>query len=194
MPSQTRRFTSFVDSGEGGTLAWANPSNVGASDNAYATVSAPGSGFPLSNWLHCTVAGPTPFAIPSGATNISAVLEIEGHGSAALKVSYEALFLLDGVRQVDFTTQGLFATSDEIKVHPAVTDALLTPENLNDPANGIAFQFQFYSLDGLSTVIASLDDMVLTISYDTTSGVIVPVRSLKSNLYQSGSRESVLIQ
>lgn len=174
MPTVTVRPTSFVDSGEGGTLAWVNPSNAGASDNAYATVSAAVSGFPLSMWLYCTVlkkSDGSPLAIPVDATNIALTLQIEGHASLALAASYEATMLIDGDLVVGMATQGFFATSDEIKIHPAASDALLTPANLNDSDNGIAFQFQYYNLDGLSTVVGSLDDMQITISYDSATEV-----------------------
>ncbi len=169
MFSQIRRLTSFIDSGEGGTLAWVNPSNVGASDNQYATVSFPNAGVSVSNWLHCTVAGPTPLSIPSDATGITITLAIEGHASQAAVMNYEALMLIGGIREVDFIGQGLWASSDEIKTHPPVSDVLLTPAVINNPANGIAFQFQSTNLDGLSTVIASLDDMIITVDYESSS-------------------------
>ncbi len=172
MPSQTRRFTSFIDSGEGGTLALVNPSNVGASDNQYMTASTSASGFPLSRFLHCTIADP-PFSIPLGATNITLDLAVEGHASDLNLVSYLASMLLDGVREVDLATAGYFSTSDSVLTSPFPTsDVRITPAKLNDPANGVAFQFQFggmSGLDGLSTVIGLLDDMTLTVNYDLPS-------------------------
>ncbi len=175
MPTVTVRPTSFVDSGEGGTLAWVNPSNAGASDNAYATVSASVSGFSLGRWLHCTVSAPV-LSIPVDATNIAIILQIEGHASDFQLVGYEALMLLDGVREVDFASVGYVPTSDQLLMSPPVSDARITPAKLNNPANGIALQFNFggfSGLDGLSTVIGSLDDMQITIAYDSATAVSV---------------------
>ena len=54
-----------VDDNSVGTVTWSNPGNVAASDNTYATITAPSGAAVYAHYLKCTNFG---FSVPSGAT------------------------------------------------------------------------------------------------------------------------------
>lgn len=202
MTTQTRRPTSFVDAGSGGTLAWSNPSNAGQSDDAYATVQTSSAGVVLSRWLYCTVCG---FSIPSDALNLSLTCTVERKANLTPFVFCDPYTMLNGAVADALGAAGNFTTSDAVESHNSVlADANLTPALVNQSNFGVAIRLSFHDGDGVTPVIASIDDVVLEISYTPQSGVAVPMKSaasnlyqpgsLQSNLYQSGSRASVLVQ
>jgi hypothetical protein len=74
-----------------GTVAWTNTANVQSSDNTYATASLGNSA--TSNYIKATNFG---FSLPSTATIVGIVVEVERHASAATRVYDNSIRLVKG--------------------------------------------------------------------------------------------------
>lgn len=164
MPSQTRHASTVADAGTGGTLSWNNPGNAVTSNDGYATVSFSGSEA-ISNWLYLSNFG---FTIPSDATNVIANLFIERKADVALRVELDPAVLLDGEAQNDsFGAAGFFTTSDVVETHFPLDLSAYTPAQINSSGFGVAFRLEFHNDFNADDVVASVDDVYLTISYET---------------------------
>ncbi len=159
--SQTRSFGAIVDDGSAGSVAWLNPANAMASDNAYATAFI--GQWPagqISHFLKATSAG---FSIPSSATISGIKIGVEAnHGGsdtphlavylrrAGLLVAYKTVDLTGGA--VD-TTYSLGSNSDPWAVGWSAGDI-----------NAADFGAAFCAVAGSAATI-SVDSLTLTVYY-----------------------------
>jgi len=166
--TQTKRPTTVTDAGTGGTLSWTTPGNATGSDNAYATISFSGNEA-TSNWLYLSNFG---FSLPSDATNIVLTLSQERKASVSLRAQDDPSILLDGVVQNDaIGSGGFFPTSDSVYTHFPYSLSSYTPTQINGSGFGIAVRVEFHNDYNTSDVTASIDDLYLLLTYDSTTAI-----------------------
>lgn len=146
----------------GGTTAWVNPGNAAASDDVYATWTAPG-GPGNSDYLQATNFG---FSIPNGATITGIKVEVEAHGtigggtdSADLTAKLIKGGSIVGNNKAVIST---FPTGDAYIPYGSSSDlwgTTLTPADVN--ASNFGFAYQVTSNAGT----ASIDHIRITVYY-----------------------------
>lgn len=186
MPSQTRRPSTIADAGTGGTLSWTNPSNAGATDGAYASVSFSGNEA-TSNWLYCSGFG---VSSPTDATNRALVLYVVRKATVASRVLIDPYILFGGTVQNDsIGAGGYFTTSDATETHFSLDLSGYTPAQINGSGFGIALRVEFHNDFNTSDCIAYVDDIYFTYSYDgTDANPLVGTWSNVATLNASNSR------
>lgn len=172
MPTQVRRPTSITTLSGGSSIAWTSASNAIGDDGLYATCQTALVGPTQSQWLMMTVCG---FSIPSDATNIALYYSCKRKASGANNVNTEPYTIEGGSIAQSLGALGHWTTSDhtETTVFPLTTG--LTYSLLNASDFGLAIRVTFDNGDGVTPVIASIDDCYLTATYDSASSRRYPV-------------------
>jgi len=168
MTAQTKSPTVFSDAGTGGTLSWTTPSNAGASDNAYASVSFSGIEA-TSNWLFLSGFG---FSIPTDATERVLTLSTERKATVALRVEDDPYILLCGTVQNDsIGSGGFFPASDAVYVHFPLDLSGYSPAQINSSGFGIAVRLEFHSDFNTTNATGYIDAIQATISYASSTAI-----------------------
>lgn len=164
--------TATLAGSDGG--GFANLSNLGASDNAYAirSFSFSGGGTAHSDWVKATNFG---FAIPSGATIDGIVVEIERKAStAAFNGKDKSVMLVKGgtISSTDKKNASNWPTSDAYQTYGGATDLwglTLTDTDVNASNFGVAIAVQTDGT-GKSGWLASIDHIRITVYYTDGGG------------------------
>ena len=111
--------TSCVNDTSIGTIAWSNPGNALASDNAYATASNVKNNA-STNYLKCTGYG---FAIPAGSTinGITVYVERKTSGGTIRDVAMR-LVKAGVIGTTDLSTTTNYTTADVVEAHGSASN------------------------------------------------------------------------
>ncbi|UZR27485.1 hypothetical protein [Methylococcus mesophilus] len=165
MASVTLRPGTIVSATGAGSVAWSNPGNAGASDNAYATANV-GTSPGESQWLRCTNFN---FAsvIPAGAIINGFTLTIERKGSAINSVYDTRLYLYSGSAAIgsNKAVATKWPTSDGIATYGSSSDLWGTTGLTGADVNATGFGIELAVNSSTFTTTASVDDIALTIDY-----------------------------
>lgn len=154
-----------------GTIAWTNPGNVLASDDARAVA----TNIPLSALSHYLVATDYDFTIPAGATINGIVVQIERHGTSATGIKDNVVRLVKG---------GVISgdnTADTSTAWPNGTDGTATYGSSSDlwgltwtadDINATNFGVAVVATNvDVSTRSARVDHITITVHYTETQTV-----------------------
>lgn len=145
-----------------GSVTWTNPSNAGASDNAYATCA-----LGALQYSHSLVGTNPGFSIPSDATIDGISVTVEGKTSSAfaLVISNALLQLSGGDRGNDLEPASILPSSEGNVVIGGATEmwgTTWTPAQVNDSTFGVLL---IVHNESLGAATASLDDIIITVYY-----------------------------
>ncbi|MFM2407527.1 MAG: hypothetical protein RL358_269 [Pseudomonadota bacterium] len=143
-------------------LAWAPTptTNVNLSDNVYATATVNGT----SNYLKCTGYN---FAIPSAATILGVVVNVERKSSSSTRTTDGAMRLVKAgvIGTVDRAKTTVYSTTDVVETHGTAADlwgVAWTPADINSATFGAAF-----AAKTTRSRTVSVDHMPITVTYST---------------------------
>lgn len=143
-----------------GTIAITNPSNVGSSDNSYATsVLLLGQ---ITNYLKATNFG---FAIPSDASIDGIVVEIERSATVGVAVADNSVKLVKGgsIGGTDKASASNWPTSDAYASYGSATDLWGQTWTLAD-INASTFGVVVSAIDAIAAT-AQIDHVRITVYY-----------------------------
>lgn len=162
--TQVRRPASITTISGGSSIAWTSASNALGDDGLYATCQSAAVGPVQSYWLMMTVCG---FSIPSDASSLSLYYSCRRKCSAESRVNTEPYTIESGSVAQSLGSLGHWTTSDatETTVFPLTTG--LSYSLLNATDFGLAIRVTFDGGDGVTPVIAYIDDAYLTVTYDS---------------------------
>lgn len=160
--------TKVIDgAGAGLKVAWTNPENAKASDNAYATAKLKEG--EKTHWLEASKFG---FAIPGTATILGIVFEVERSASVEEGITdYFACLIAGGAirLETDKASFGNWPTVDVYKAYGSATDlwgvSSRTPAEINEETFGFALVAEHYFGTGGGEFTASVDHIKCTVYY-----------------------------
>lgn len=162
METQTQRPTVITALGSGGTLLWSDTANAVTADGNAATVHTSLGGNVVSRWLLLTGFGFT----TSGAI-LDYDLFIRRKISASvpgLAVYSDPYLYENGAITQSLGSAGNYSTSYATE-NPLLVPSGLTAATCNASNSGIALRIQYENGDGVTDVIASIDDLYVTIAF-----------------------------
>jgi len=144
-------------------IAWSNPSNAAASDDAYASWSVVAAGITVTDYLDATNFG---FSIPPNAIIRGILVEVEGNGGGANAIN-DCRLLKSGSSVGSNLATGSLPGADAYTSFGSATNLWgtnWTPADIN--SSGFGFRFQ-----GLKPLIGSpanqnVDHVRITVYYD----------------------------
>lgn len=169
MSSVTKYPSTGADDSSIGSLAWASPGNIIASDNTYATATASQGTGVYTHYLKATNFG---FAIPSGATINGIVVTIERKANYSIDdrnvvdnvVRLVKGGVVSGNNKADTSTY--YPTVDGLAQYGGATDLwglTFTPADINSSNFGVVLSCYLNNIAG--GVIASVDAISITVYY-----------------------------
>jgi hypothetical protein len=156
-----------------GTVAWVNPGNAKASDNAYATATFPEPGGAAES--HYLLLKKFAFAIPAEAEVTGVTVSVERHGTtggSASTVADNYIKLVKG-GVIGGKTKGLAYTwpsADTVQLYGGSTDLwgnTLTPADVNAEGFGVAISARI-GTEAKKTPAAFIDAITITVYYTET--------------------------
>lgn len=160
----------------GSTDAWSNPSNAGASDNAYASAATTTIG-DVSEYLKATNCG---FAIPSNAAIVGITVSVEWNGKpdgvfASTGRQHRCRIIKGGTISSDttFDASTTLPTSDTVTTIGTTTSlwgTTWTPDDINASTFGVAVAVKAASSGSPSSI--NIDRVQITVYYQPTTGLV----------------------
>ena len=152
--------------GSGGTIAWTNPGNAAASDNAYATATYTLSGAQQSHWLKAVGFG---FAVPADVDVLGVTVEIERSTAGAASIHHDFKLFLVRAGTVEAVgnhadTASTWPTTDTYASYGGAADlwsAAWVPADINNANFGVAFSTQ---VTGSSNISSLVDHIRVTVT------------------------------
>lgn len=175
--------TTVSDDATVGSIAWINPGNATASDNAYATATAPTSTLTSTHYLKATNFG---FNIPAGSTITGITVQFERRKESFFQCVDDQIRIVKSDGSIGTTNRSAGASwsgSDTYDSFGGIADLwgeAWTSSDINDSDFGVAISPQIrMNPDGNP---ASVDHIQITVSYYSPVTV-----NLKGNLNLKGN-------
>ncbi len=150
-----------------GNVAWSNPLNAGASDNAYATVTlAPFAGFDVSYYLKATNFG---FSLPSTATIVGVVVQVKWKQSQADTYTLHVKLVKGGSVVGTENTISRGSDTGEYVDYFGAPDSLWGTTLTYSDVNSSNFGCVVWLTDPLTGATVSVDSIQIVIYYRTLS-------------------------
>jgi len=165
-PSSGPNFPSTaIDDSSVGSVVWANPGNVTASDNVYATASLGAAG--VSHYIKATNFG---FNIPAGAT-INGILvewEVSASNSTDVKDFFATIVKGGVIGSTNRANPSTWTTTDAFLSHGNSSDLWGETWTAND-INAVNFGATLSAQDATTAATAKVDSVRITVTYTAAS-------------------------